>query len=116
MTSKTSAERRRWPREAVNLHAQYFVKNQSTRYQDCKIINISRNGAAVVFPKLEFLKEQFQVFLDVMVPKSFQQLTFRGEIRIRYRESGGVVGGIQFDSLVAEPVFNKLIAGEKNKN
>jgi hypothetical protein len=104
-------ERRKWPREPVQLPAQYFIKNQSDKYQDCKVVNISRNGAAVVFPAYEFLKEKFYVFIDLIVPKSLQQLTLRGEVRIRYRENGGLIGGIQFDALVAEPVYNKLVSG-----
>jgi hypothetical protein len=109
MESPKQQERRKWPREAVELPAQYFIKNQSQAYKDCKVLSISRNGAAVLFPAYEFVKEKLQVFLDLIVPKTFQQVTVRGQVRIRYRKPGGLVGGIQFDSLLPEHTFRKLI-------
>ena len=108
MVSTTKVDRRKWPREAVQIPAQYFIKNQSTKYQDCTVINLSRNGATVRFPAYVFLKEKASVFLNFIVPKTFQQLTLRGEVKTKYRSQSALVGGIQFVSLLREDTFSKL--------
>jgi len=108
MGNEIKVNRRKWHRKTVQIPAQYFIKNQSTRYLDCTVIILSRNGAAVLFPTYEFLKTKAAVFLDLMVPKTFQQLTLRGELKIKYRSQSGLVGGIQFESLLQEDMFCKL--------
>jgi hypothetical protein len=105
---KEFKNRRKWPREAVQIPAQYFIKNQSTKYQDCTVINLSRNGAAVLFPAYEFLQAKVPVFLDLMVPRTVQQLSIKGELKIKYRIRSGLVGGIQFATLLQEEMFRKL--------
>ncbi len=108
MIGTIKVNRRKWPRELVQLPAQYFIKNQSTKYQDCTVINLSRNGAAVRFPAYVYLKEKAIVFLNLIVPKSFQQLTLRGEVKTKYRSQSSLVGGIQFVALLQEDTFGKL--------
>lgn len=108
MAATITKNRRKWPRQPVLLPAQYFIKNQSPKYQDCTVINLSRNGAAVLFPTFEFLRAKGEVFLEVIVPKSFQQLTLRGELKTRLRNSTGLIGGIQFVSPLREELFSRL--------
>jgi hypothetical protein len=108
MVQEFKGNRRKWPREAVQIPAQYFIKNQSTKYQDCTVINLSRNGAAVLFPVYEFLQAKVPIFLDLMVPRTVQQLSIRGELKIKYRNRSGLVGGIQFASLLQEDIFSKF--------
>jgi len=105
-----SINRRASRRENANLPAQYFIKKQSARYMDCTIVNLSRSGAGVLFPAGETLDKGAPVFLDVVVPKSFEQLTLRGEIKRNYHEGSKLFGGIKFDSLLPEDMFIKLVA------
>jgi hypothetical protein len=108
MVNEIKFNRRQWRRKTVQIPAQYFIKNQSKRYLDCTVINLSRNGAAVQFPTFELLKAKAAIFLDIMVPKTFQQLTLRGELKIKYRNQTGLIGGIKFESLLQEDMFSKL--------
>jgi hypothetical protein len=104
-----SINRRHYRRENANLPAQYFIKKQSARYQQCTIVNLSRSGAGVLFPPRENLPTGAPVFLDVAVPKSFEQLTLRGEIKRNYRQGGDLYGGIKFEALLPESVFSRLV-------
>ena len=104
-----SINRRGWHRESVRLSAQYFIKKQSARYMECMIVNLSRSGAGVLFPAEETLDKGAAVFLDVVVPKSLEQLTVRGEIKRCYSDGGKLYGGIKFDALLPEDIFAKLV-------
>jgi hypothetical protein len=104
-----SINRRGCRRENANLPAQYFIKKQSARYMDCTIVNLSRSGAGVLFPAEETLDKGAAVFLDVVLPKSFEQVTLRGEIKRNYPQGGKLYGGIKFDLLLAEDMFAKLV-------
>jgi hypothetical protein len=108
MANEIKVNRRRWHRKPVQIPAQYFIKNQSTRYLDCTVISLSRNGAAVLFPTYEFLKAKVFIFIDIMVPKTLQKLTLRGELKTKHRNQSGLVGGIQFVNLLQEDMFSKL--------
>ena len=78
------------------------------RYEGCSIINLSRTGAAVlVFPN-EMLCKGAVVFLDVVIPKTFEQLTLRGELKRVYAQGDMVVCGIKFEKIVPETTFHDL--------
>jgi len=99
---------RKWRRAAVQLPAQYFIKGHSSRYMDCTILNLSRNGAGVLFPHSEPLKAKSSIFVEFVVPNTFEQLTVRGELKNKSSRNDGFVGGIEFDSLLPEEMFAKL--------
>jgi len=99
---------RKWHRSAVNLPAQYFIKGESSRYMDCTIITLSRSGAGVLFPLSEPLKAKSSVFFELIVPKTLEQLTVRGELKNKNKRKDGLVGGVEFVSLLPEEMFAKL--------
>ncbi len=109
-TEDFSINRRSWHREDVDLPARYFIKKQSSRYMDCTIVNLSRSGAAVLFPEGEILDKGAPLFLEVTVPHSFEQVTLRGELQRNYREGGKLHGGVKFDVLVPKDIFPKLVS------
>ena len=99
---------RKWHRAAVQLPAQYFIKGLSSRYMDCTIINISRKGAGVLFPLSEPLKERVAIFFELIVPKTCEQLSLKGELKNKNRRKEGFFGGIEFATLLPEEMFAKL--------
>ena len=103
-----SINRRKWRREATQLPAKYFIKKQSTRYVECTIVNLSRSGAGVMFPAGERLVNGSLVFLDLVVPKSFEQLTLKGEIKRNHKQGDGMYGGVQFDAILPDMVLARL--------
>lgn len=104
--------RRGCSRENTRLPAQYFIKNRSVRYLDCTIVNLSRSGAGILFPSGEALEKGAPVFLDVVVPKSFEQLTLRGEIQRARAEGAQQFGGVKFDAKLPHDLFARLVAAE----
>ena len=108
MINTPTVNRRFWPRELVRLPAQYFIKNQSNCYLNCTIVNLSRNGAGVLFPLIETLKIGAVVFLDVVVPKTLEQLTIRGRISRVYQDDNRLGAAIHFEKLLSEAVFANL--------
>jgi c-di-GMP-binding flagellar brake protein YcgR len=101
--------RRKWGRESVQIPVQYFVKGESTRYKEGTIINLSRSGVGVLFPPNEPLTLGAQVFLELFVPKTLEQLSLKGEIKTRHKRGDSLIGGIHFISLLPEDLFIKLL-------
>jgi len=100
--------RRSRDRANVKIPAQYFIKSKSMRYESCTIINLSRTGAAVLFFPNEIVRSGSLVFLDVVIPKTFEQITLRGELKRVYAKGEMAVGGIKFETMLPEKVFNSL--------
>ena len=108
MTDQFSFNPRKWHRAAVQLPAQYFIKGQSARYLDCTIIKLSRSGATVLFTPNELLKVKAAIFFELLVPKTCEQLTVKGELKTKHKSEDGLTCGIQFESLLPEDMFAKL--------
>jgi hypothetical protein len=108
MTDQFNFNPRKWHRSAVELPAQYFIKGQSARYLDCTIINLSRSGATVQFPPNELLKARASIFFELLVPKTCEQLTVKGELKTKHKSQDGHICGIQFEALLPEDMFAKL--------
>lgn len=108
LDAKFNFNPRKWRRASVKLPAQYFIKGQSSRYMDCTIITLSRSGAGVLFPVSEPLKTKSAVFFELIVPKTFEQLTVRGELKNKNTRNDGLVGGVEFVSLLPEEMFARL--------
>ena len=106
-------DRRKWPRESVRVPARYFLKDRSNKFQDCTITSISRCGAALALPGYEFVREKAPVYLDFIVPQTVQQLSLRGQIRMKQSRRGALVVGIQFDKLLPELTFHQMIGAHE---
>ena len=112
MFHEFTVNQRKWSRAAVQLPAQYFIKGLSFKYRDCTIINISRKGAGVLFPFTEQLKEKTAIFFDFIVPKTSERLSVKGELKNKNSRHEGLVGGIEFVSLLPEEIFGNLAKEE----
>ncbi len=100
--------RRGKDRFATEILAKYFFKNLSMRYEDCTIVNLSRTGAAIEFPAHQELHQGEQVFIELIVPRSFEQITVKGTLR-RIQPSEHI-GGIRFEELLDERIFELLLS------
>jgi c-di-GMP-binding flagellar brake protein YcgR len=100
--------RRKWHRESVKIQAQYFLKGQSLRYQDCTIVNLSRSGAGVLFPANSSFAVKTPIYLEIIIPQTTEQFTIRGEVKNKHTRKEGLVGGIQFETLLPENMLSKL--------
>ncbi len=103
-----SINRRGKDRYTTDIAAQYFIKKQSDRYENCIIVNMSRTGAAVRFPRRETITKGAEVFIEVILPQGFEQFTLKGVIkRVQEKEA---IGGIHFCEMLDEFIFEKLVA------
>jgi hypothetical protein len=116
MRDEESADRRKWQREPVQIPAMFFIEDSSARCRYCTVTSISRNGATILLPGYEFLRENTYCCLDIIVPKTFRRLSLRGLVRIKKRHAGDLVAdiqfGIHFAALLPESTFTKLLGAE----
>jgi hypothetical protein len=93
----------------VRIPVQYFIKGESTRYKEGTIIDVSRSGAGVLFPLNEPLTIGAQVFLELFVPKTLEQVSLKGEVKTSHKRGDSLIGGINFISLLPEDLLAKLL-------
>ena len=80
--------RRSKDRVNVSLKARYFIKEQSSQYRECRLINMSRTGAAVLFPADEQLTPGSVVLIDIDLSDPPSRFTAQAEIRRTERRNG----------------------------
>jgi hypothetical protein len=98
--------RRANDRYSTNIRAQYFIKNQSERYQECTIINISRSGLALEYPEDEEFKIGSIVFLEIFIPAGLTPVNVTGEIK--RLEPDKSICGVKFSEMLSNDIINKL--------
>jgi hypothetical protein len=108
MRDEFHLNRRSRDRANVKIPAQYFIKSKSVRYESCTIINLSRTGAAVLFFPNEIVRSGGLIFLDIVIPRTFEQITLRGELKRVYAKGDMGVAGIKFETMLPEKVFSNL--------
>jgi hypothetical protein len=101
--------RRGKDRIKTTLNAQYFIKKQSTQYLDCKVVNLSRTGAAVSVPIDEKLECGTIMFIDIYIPKTLLHVSAQAEIKRVERHDKELISGIKFTELISQPMFEQLI-------
>jgi hypothetical protein len=80
------------------------------RYQDCRLVDISRSGIAVEMPPGEQLSFGAVVSIEMIIPGSFEQLTMKGTITRIDQKDDKNTAGIKFSEMLAPATFNKIIA------
>ena len=101
--------RRGKDRIKTTLNAQYFIKKQSSQYLECKVVNLSRTGAAVSVPLNEKLQCGSIMFLDIYIPKTLLHVSAQAEIKRIERHDNELIGGVKFTELISLPTFEQLI-------
>ena len=100
--------RRGKDRDKTALNAQYFIKKQSSQYLECKVINLSRTGAAVSVPVSETLKRGTIMFVDIYIPKTLMHVSVQGEIKRVKNGDHECIAGIKFTELLDRYMFEQL--------
>ena len=108
MSQGVHVNRRGKDRVNVKLKAQYFIREQSTQYGECHVINLSRTGAAVLFPDSEKLISGATLFIDIYVPGTLLHVSSQAEIRRTERRDGKLICGIKFLEMISESMFQQL--------
>lgn len=101
-------ERRAHVRFQSNTMVQYFIKKRSTRYMDCSLVDVSRNGIGVRVPPTEKIDTGMDVSLEITVPGSLERMTVSGRVH-RVQRDDTILAGIKFDVPLEQDVLDKLI-------
>lgn len=103
-------DRRANDRFQANTMVQYFIKKRSTRYMDCDLVDVSRNGIGIAIrvPSSEDIVTGMDVSLEISVTGSLDQLTVSGRVH-RVQRGEKLLVGIKFDVPLGQDVLDRLI-------
>jgi len=102
---ETKANLRSYKRFTVLQKAQYYTEKNHF-YRDCTIIEISRSGAAIMFPKDENVVKDNIIVLEVL--KELETIVLKGSIvRVSMIENG-YIAGVKFTKLIDMNVLQHL--------
>lgn len=101
--------RRSKDRVNTRLNAQYFIKKKSSQYSECRVVNLSRTGAAVSIPPNERPECGNIMFIDIYIPKTLSHVSAQAEIKRVEKRDRELVCGIKFIELISQPVFAQLV-------
>lgn len=104
-----SINRRGKDRVKTKLNAQYFIKKKSSQYSECRVIDLSRTGAAVNVPAHEKPECGNIMFIDMYIPKTLAHVSAQAEIKRIEKREQGLICGIKFVELISQPVFAQLL-------
>ena len=79
-------------------------------YEDCTIIDLSQSGAAVGLILHDLLPKHALLDLEIVLPKTLDQVTLSGQLKRVYVKDTTVVGCIKFEQMLPVPIFQKLLA------
>jgi len=101
-------DRRSNDRFQANTMIQYFIKKRSARYMDCDLVDVSRNGIAILVPTSEDIVAGMDVSLEISVTGSLDQMTVSGRVN-RVQRGEKTFVAIKFDVPLAQDVLDRLI-------
>ena len=101
-------ERRAYARFQSNTMVQFFIKKHSTRYMDCSLVDVSRNGIGIRVPHTVKIDTGMDVSLEITVPGSLERMTVAGRVH-RVQHDDTMLAGIKFDVPLEQDVLDKLI-------
>ncbi len=104
-----SINRRSKDRVTTKLNAQFFVKKKSSQYIECRVVDLSRAGAAVSIPANEKPECGNIMFMDIYIPKTLSHISVQAEIKRIEKREKELVCGIKFIELISQPVFAQLV-------
>ena len=90
----------------MNLRAQVFIKHQSTRHDDCIIIDTSARGAQIHLHLSKKIPLGSKVFLDIVTSFSLEHVTLCGTIMHIDRLRN--IYGIKFDKMIDSDTLSKI--------
>ena len=100
--------RRSRDRVVTKLNAQYFIKRKSSQYLECKVVNLSRTGAAISIPIGEKPECGNIVFLDIYIPRTLSHVSTLAEIKIIGKQDNELICGVKFTELISLQIFEQL--------
>ncbi|KPJ56526.1 MAG: hypothetical protein AMJ42_05220 [Deltaproteobacteria bacterium DG_8] len=101
-------ERRRFSRFETQLKAKYFIKERKGGWEECTIIDISRNGMKIRFHTCEKIIVNSTVHLEIYVPKELEPIYIKGILKRVKKEESDFIGSIELTEVLDENKLAKL--------
>jgi hypothetical protein len=96
-------------RFSVNINATYGLKGQVMLHQECRIANLSSNGAAVLFPRTERLKRGAVIAMDIALPDTIMRIATEAEILWTNQRLNALVSGIKFTRVLSDNMLHQVL-------
>jgi hypothetical protein len=106
---RNTAEEKRHPfRFPTILKGHYFIEEKKGEGKECKIINISLNGAGLEFYSFETVSVNSKLFLEIFSLNGNETITVEGIIRWVKQGKMDCVCGIQLTEKLSENKMEML--------
>jgi c-di-GMP-binding flagellar brake protein YcgR len=109
MAESQYAKMRSKVRIKTDLKAHCFIQKEETQPFECTIIDLSTAGAGVVFQHNGKMDIGDIIAINIFLPNTILHVSVRAEIRWKRRRAKDHICGMQFQELLSEGMFQKLI-------
>ena len=95
-------ERRNFIRFSTNLKGRYFTGKTVKNWEECTVLDASRNGMGIRFHTPEEIKIGSTINLETVVPSEIEPLNVKGTLKWIRQESNEFVGGVELTDVSDE--------------
>jgi len=93
----------------VNLNATYSIKGQNSPQHECRIADLSANGASARFPRTEKLEAGAVIAMDIAIPNTIMRIAAEAEIIWTRQRFNALISGIRFRDALSESMVRQLV-------
>ena len=92
MNNKT----RKFIRSPIELKAQFLVEGEKRDWEQCTIINVSREGMGILFQTHKSIKVGSTIYLKILVPTESEPINVKGILKWIEKREDDSIGGIKW--------------------
>ena len=88
-------ETRKFPRSPIELKSQFLVKVKKRDWEQCTIINVSREGMGIIFQTRRKIEVGSTIYLKIFTPMESEPVNAKGILKWIKEEEDNFIGGIE---------------------
>ena len=108
MEENRREDRRRFRLYHTKLKAQYISEESKRGWEECTIINISREGMGIKFHTCEKINVGSTIHLAIFVPTELEPINVKGILKWIEKWESDFIGGIKLTDTLCDDKFAKL--------
>ena len=101
-------ERRKSTRFSTELKSRYFIKETKKGWEECTLVDVSREGVRISLHTSEKISAGLNVTLEVIVPGELDPLILKGNLKWVQERENVFIAGIELARTLDEVTFAKL--------
>jgi len=101
-------DRREFRLYHTKLKAHYISEESKRGWEECTIINISREGMGIKFHSCEKINVGSTVHLEIFVPIKLEPINVKGILKWIEKWENDFIGGIKLTDILDDAKFSKL--------